>query len=67
MDNNMTELKPAERSRTYHFTNGTVWLQNVTHFGVGKTTHRLKTADGKLHIVPLGWLHIEIDADGWTL
>ena len=64
----MTPLQPPERSRTYTFPNGeTVRLQGVTHFLARTTTHRLKTADGKLHIVPLGWTHIEIDADGWTL
>lgn len=65
----MTELKPPERSRIYFFPNGeTVKLENVTHFAASTTTHRLKTGDGKLHIVPLaGWLHIEIEADSFTL
>lgn len=65
----MQELKPAERSRLYTFQGGErVRLENVTHFVARESgTHRLKTQDGKLHIVPPGWLHVEIDADGWTL
>ena len=65
----MTKLN-GEQSRTYHFPKGeAITLKKVTHFGVrpGGTTHRLRTADGKLHIVPAGWLHIEIDAKDWTL
>jgi len=64
----MQELLPAEKSRTYHFQRGTVVLQNVTHFLARPSgTHRLQTKDGKLHIVPKGWLHIEIDADSFTV
>lgn len=65
----MIELRPAERSRTYTWPDEFVLtLSNVTHFQASDSgTHRLKTADGKLHIVPVGWRHIEIDADGWTL
>jgi hypothetical protein len=25
--------------------------------------HRIKTEDGRLHIIPVGWLHIEIDSE----
>lgn len=65
----LTELNPPERSRTYTFPGGeTVRLENVTHFLARESgTHRLKTGDGRLHIVPTGWLHIEIDTDSWTL
>lgn len=64
----LVELKPAEHSRTYTFPNGTVKLYDVTHFLARDSgTHRLKTGDGKLHIIPPTWPHIEIDADGWTL
>jgi hypothetical protein len=61
-------LNPAERSRVYTFPGGeTVRLENVTHFLARESgTHRLKTGDGMLHIVRSGWLHIAIDADGWT-
>lgn len=65
----LTALNPQEASRTYTFANGEkITLHDVTHFSAGETTHRLKTADGKLHIVPkTGWLHIEIDAAAFTL
>lgn len=43
-------------------------MVGVTHLAVSPSgTHRLKTQDGKLHIVPIGWLHIEIIADSWSL
>lgn len=65
----MTKLNPPERSRTYHFPGDEkITLTNVTDFLARESgTHRLKTGDGHLHIVPGGWLHVEIDADGWTL
>ena len=65
----MTELKPPERKRVYHFPGGeTVTLEKVTHFLARESgTHRLKTSDGKSHIVPIGWLHIELDVDDWTV
>ena len=65
----MTEIKPAEKMRTYQFPGGQlVNLVNVTHFVSRPSgTHRLRTADGKLHVIPTGWLHIEIDTDDWTL
>ena len=64
----MTELK-APQTRVYHFPGGhVVRLENVTHFAAPGSTHRLKTADGKYHIVNGGWLNIEIDTPaGWTL
>lgn len=65
----MTPVTPPEKSRTYTFpANERITLVGVTHF-LARTsgTHRLRTADGKLHIVPVGWLHIEIDAKEFTL
>lgn len=63
----MQVINPPERSRAYTFSGGTVTLTGVKAVGVRSSgTHRLETADGKLHIVPTGWLHIEIDADAWT-
>lgn len=69
MEPELVELKPAERSRTYFFPGGErVHVENVTHFLCRSSgTHRLKTADGKFHIVPTGWLHIELDMDAFTL
>ena len=68
----MIELKKLdnpEATRTYKFPGGeTVTLTNVTHFLARESgTHRLQTADGRLHIVPAGWLHIEIVATAFTL
>lgn len=65
----LTKLEPAEHSRTYRWADGfTLSLVNVTHFRASDSgTHRLKTGDGKLHIVPTGWRHIEIEAAAFTL
>lgn len=64
----MIELNPVELQRTYTFDSGaSVTLKDVTHFLNRPTNHRLKTADGKLHIVPTGWIHIEIDTTAWTV
>lgn len=65
----LTELNPPERSRTYTFMDDyKVTIVGATHFLARESgTHRLKTADGKLHIVQAGWVHIEIAADGFTL
>lgn len=65
---NPTKFEPAEKVRTYHFPNGEkVELHDVVELVVRESgTHRLRTSDGKLHIVPTGWLHVEIDAKDWT-
>lgn len=65
----LTKLDPQEKARVYTFPRGeTVRLENVTHFLARESgTHRLQTADGKLHIIPVGWLHIEIDAGSFTV
>lgn len=65
----LTLLNPKETSRTYTFPNGEkITLHDVTHFLARDSgTHRLQTGDGKLHIVPVGWLHIEIDAAAFTV
>ncbi len=67
----MLELKALEKteaSRTYTFPSGVVTLKGVTHFLARESgTHRLRTSDGKLHIVPVGWMHIEIEAEAFSL
>lgn len=65
----LTQLVPTERSRAYHFPGGEiVVLEHVTHFVARPSgTHRLKTADGRLHIIPTGWLHIELVVSNFTL
>ena len=65
----MTELNPLEISRIYRWADGfELVLMNVTHFHARESgTHRLKTGDGKLHVVPSGWRHIEIDSEAFTV
>lgn len=56
-----------EQSRTYHFAQRSFTLVGVMSINVSKTgTHRINTLDGKKHIIPPGWLHIEFDATDWT-
>lgn len=66
-------LKPefinvSEQDRTYHFANGaTVKLEGVVSINVSNSgTHRINTRDGKKHIIPSGWIHVEFSADEWT-
>jgi hypothetical protein len=65
----MIEFDPPERKRTYRFPGGgQITLKAVTHLFVSDSgTHRVRTADGRLHIVASGWLHIEVDAADWTV
>lgn len=66
-DNEPIKLK--EKERIYHFPdNSTVVLNNVVELIVRDSgTHRVKTDDNKLHIIPTGWIHIEIDEKEWTV
>jgi hypothetical protein len=59
---------PPEEERVYHFPdNQTVILRDVTELVIRPSgTHRLKTQDGKSHIIPAGWLHIELKIKDWT-
>lgn len=63
-------IYPPERKRIYHFPNGDRILNNVCELIIKPSgIHNLKTVDGKYHIIPTGWIEIEIelDIDGWTL
>lgn len=64
-----TVFNPPEKSRVYIFPNDEkVTLENVTELMVSNSgNHRLKTQDGKHHIIPVGWLHIELEIDNWTV
>lgn len=63
-----------EQTRTYYFPKGDIIkLINVFEVKVSDSgNHRIKTktSEGKvlLHIIPTGWLHIEIDTpkQDWT-
>lgn len=64
----LTFIAVNEQSRTYTFPGGyKVALEGVVGINVSNSgTHRIDTKDGKKHIVPTGWIHIEFDADRWT-
>ncbi len=57
-----------EQNRTYTFPgNQKIDLVGIVSINVSKSgTHRINTKDGKKHIVPPGWIHIEFDATEWT-
>lgn len=65
----LPKLEVAEKSRTYLFADGVkVGDADEDNFLARESgTHRLATADGKLHIVQPTWLHIEIDAEGFSV
>ena len=58
---NVTLFNPPEKKRVYYFPNDEyVVLKEVIELVVRPSgTHRLKTTDGKSHIIPTGWIHIE--------
>jgi hypothetical protein len=57
------ELKHIEKTRLYYWNEDiAVYLKGVTHVEERKNEHRLRTLDGKQHVVPEGWVHLEIDA-----
>lgn len=60
--------KVHKQNRTYVFPNyNKITLIGVDSIHVSKSgTHRLNTIDGKKHIIPPGWLHIEFVAEDWT-
>lgn len=65
----MTKLDPIEKTRTYLFPKGEkIELTDVIEFcNRPSGGHRLKTADGKLHIITPGWLAIELICEEFTL
>lgn len=64
-----TPINLKEKQRIYYFPDDNrITLKNVTELIVRESgTHRLKTADKKIHVIPKGWLHIEIDEEDWTV
>lgn len=69
MINHNEPIKLNEKQRVYHFpNNSSVVLNNVVELIVRDSgTHRIKTEDKKLHIIPTGWIHIEINEVDWTV
>lgn len=62
--------KLTERERVYVYPNGEVKLSEVRELVVRPSgSHRVRTEDGKLHVIAPGWLAIHIDDGGkdWTL
>lgn len=56
----------TENSRVYTFPNNEeITITKAREIFVSETSgnHRIKTEDGKLHIIKSGWLHIEIDSE----
>lgn len=63
-------IELTEKTRTYDFGVHTVELEEVRELIVSASgNHRIKTADGRLHIVAPGWFAIHIDdgGKGWTV
>lgn len=69
MINRNEAIKLNEKQRVYYFPNESkVVLNNVTELIIRESgTHRLKTSDKKIHVIPAGWIHIEINEEDWTI
>ena len=64
-------IKLREKSRTYVYQDGAYTVErtltNITDLKISKSgNHRVK-ADGKLHIMPPGWIQLTIDETEWTI
>lgn len=60
----------TERTRVYDFGDKQIQLDDVRELIARNSgTHRVRTADGKLHVIAPGWLAIHIDNGGkdWTV
>jgi hypothetical protein len=58
--------KITENTRTYTFPDDEIiTIHKAREIFVSETSgnHRIKSEDGKLHIIKNGWLHIEIDSE----
>jgi hypothetical protein len=64
----ITFIEVNEQNRVYTFPTGaTVTIDGVVSINISKSgTHRINSKDGKKHIIPTGWVHIEFDADEWS-
>jgi hypothetical protein len=68
---NPVPVKLNEKVRRYQFSDTWFTLYDVTELIVSESgNHRIKTKDGKLHIISPGWVHIEITPGAeqeWTV
>ena len=57
--------KVTEKTRLYVFPNNQkIRIDYIRELKVSDSgNHRIITLDGKLHIIPFGWLHIEIESE----
>lgn len=65
-----TVTKLNETSRTYRYADTEIRLEKVIELVVRESgSHRVKTADGQLHIIASGWLAISIEDEthDWTV
>lgn len=64
-----TPIQLTEKTRVYDFGDKQVALEDVRELIVRDSgSHRVRTADGKLHIIAKGWIAVHIDDGGkdWT-
>lgn len=65
-----TPIALTEKTRVYDFGDTQIVLQEVRELIVRDSgSHRVRTADGKLHVIAPGWFAIHIDDGGkdWTV
>lgn len=65
-----TPITLTETARIYDFGDKQVVLQDVRELIVRESgSHRVRTADGMLHIIARGWIAVHIDdgGKGWTV
>lgn len=65
MPENTMYTKITENWRVYHFPDGeAIEIIKPRQLYISESqTHRIKTEDGKFHIIPYKWLHIELDSE----
>jgi len=61
----MVDHNITEKMRIYTFPNNeTIIIEEVRALRISASgNHRIKTKNGRLHIIPKGWLHIEIESE----
>ena len=62
--NNKNEMTIKETERIYHFQRvKELYWKKLENSNRTYSTHKIKTADGKRHIIKSDWLSIEIDGE----